>query len=494
MEASRNDEPKEEANSPGRGTQTSSQKKQGEAGHRPQHSLNAQSIINSFSTLGVICGVVRPTKIQSDVEVMRKADIVILDWLLQDRMPNYTQRLLRNLVAGENGQNSLRLVAIYTGEARLEDIYDKVVVELKRAGVDPKENENKTEISYQHSRVVIYAKSNVNLASYLKSRSIAEDTLPNRLIKDFSAMTEGLLPSIALTSLTAVREGSHKILDQFCADLDPAFLAQRIRLSNPEDAERQIVNHVAEELRGLMDNAVAKESPAGKNAVENWIRHKGGNNGTFMFGSKMLDLEETIELAKKGIENTEILKNTFFKGLSSGFSCNGDTDLDERLAWIMSFQTVFNAPPPILWLGSIIETIDDESQHLLCMRPRCDCVRLEKETSFFFLPLVDPNNKEQQLVVRLNDRTFKRLGIEFDSAKWVHLKFSPANNSTHSVTATLQQAGDFEFTDTSTPEKRYKWKGELKAEYAQRIAQTLATKLSRIAVDESEWLRRIAKS
>ena len=51
--------------------------------------------------------------------------------------------------------------------------------------------------------------------------------LPERLVQDFAAMTEGLLPGIALTSLTAVREGAHRVLDQFCADLDPAFLAHR---------------------------------------------------------------------------------------------------------------------------------------------------------------------------------------------------------------------------------------------------------------------------
>ena len=114
-------------------------------------------------------------------------------------------------------------------------------------------------------------------------------------------MTEGLLPSIVLTSLTAVREGAHMVLDQFCADLDPAFLAHRACLPNPDDAERQIVNHVAEELRGLMDNAVAAESPAGAELVESWIRQRSGGPGCFVFGNKSLTLDQTITLAKKGL-------------------------------------------------------------------------------------------------------------------------------------------------------------------------------------------------
>ena len=99
-------------------------------------------------------------------------------------------------------------------------------------------------------------------------------------------MTEGLLPGIALTSLSAVREGEHKILDRFCAALDPAFLAHMACLSDPEDAERQIVTHVAEELRGLMDNAVADESPAGVQVVEDWIRCKGDGGTGFKFGER----------------------------------------------------------------------------------------------------------------------------------------------------------------------------------------------------------------
>ena len=197
-------------------------------------------------------------------------------------------------------------------------------------------------------------------------------------------MTSGLFPSIALTSLTAVREGAHKVLDRFGADLDPAFLAHRACLSDPHDAERQIVNHVAEELRGLMDNAVAQASPASAEAVESWIRHKGVGTASFVFGDRSLDLEQTIALANKGLAASE-LGNNAFEGLTAGFCGDDVVELDERLAWIMSFRTVYNAPPPTLWLGTVVtESSGKCEKHLICIRPRCDCVRLEGETSFYF--------------------------------------------------------------------------------------------------------------
>ena len=473
---------------PGRSAHASSQEDPGPGDRAGRNTLDARSVMNSFAKLGVICGVVGPG--QSAMEMLRQADIVVLDWLLQNGDPGYALGLLRDLLTGEVDRNSLRLVAIYTGEARLEDIYKAVFAQLKETGLQPEENKNATEIPYRHGRVVFYAKADVNLAEHLKDRSVAEEALPERLVEDFSAMTEGLLPSIALTSLTAVREGAHRVLDQFCADLDPAFLAHRACLSNPDDAEQQIVDHVAEELRGLMDNAVAARSPAGAPAVEGWIRHRNGGASRFVFGDKELTLDQTVTLAKKGLEPSDLPKKAF-EDLSAGFADNGVDDLDERLAWIMSFRTVYNAPPPTLWLGSVVtEMVDDGGRHLICMRPRCDCVRLKEETSFFFLPLIEPRKAKEQLVVRLGNK-FKRLGVGLDPAGWIHRRFKPSEGK-RAVTATKKEAhGPFVFKNTRG--QRYTWRGELKTEYTQRLAQNLAKMLSRVAVNESEWLRRMVR-
>ena len=489
MAVERSDGPKGDLEIPGRHSHASSHENQSPAGRGPKHTLNARPVIDSFSELGVICGVVGPT--QSAMEVMRQADIVVLDWLLQDGDPQHALSLLRDLVAGEVDRNSLRLVAIYTGEPRLEDIYKTIFDQLKEDRLDPNGNGSRTSISYRHGRVVLYAKSSVYLAGALKERSIAEEDLPERLVEDFAEMTEGLLPRIALTSLTAVREGAHRVLDRFCADLDPAFLAHRVCLDNPDDAEQHIVNHVAEELRGLMDNAVAAQSPAGAGAVENWVRLRNGGGGRFMFGDEKLNLEETIDLAKKGLKASNKLGNNAFEGLSAGFAGSKITDLDGQLAWIMSFRTVFNEPPPTLWLGSVVTATGyGEDKHLICMRPRCDCVRLEGKTSFFFLPLVAPQKMKEQLVVRL-DSSFKRLGIDLDPAGWFCRQFKPSEGVSAVTAIKENTSGPFVFKDTCNG--RYVWQGELKAEYAQRIAQTFTTPLSRVAVDESEWLRRMAK-
>ena len=240
MTFSGGDGPQAEVVVPGRRLQSVGRDDQGPAGRGSAHALDARSIMDAFSALGVVCGVVGPK--ESATEAMRKADIVVLDWLLRDGDSRYTLSLLRELLNGERERNSLRLVAIYTGEARLDDIFQIVFDELANNELDPIDNGSKTTIPYRHGRLELYAKAGVNLAEPLKVRGIAEGDLPGRLANDFAVMTDGLLPGIALTSLTAVREGEHKVLDRFRAELDPAFLAHMACLSDPEEAEQQIVN------------------------------------------------------------------------------------------------------------------------------------------------------------------------------------------------------------------------------------------------------------
>ena len=99
MARGRTDGPRAEVVAPSRHTPPSSQDDQGPVGRGPVHTLNAGSITDAFSALGVICGVVGPT--ESAMETMRQADIVVLDWLLQDGDPRYALKLLRGLLDGE---------------------------------------------------------------------------------------------------------------------------------------------------------------------------------------------------------------------------------------------------------------------------------------------------------------------------------------------------------------------------------------------------------
>ena len=458
------------------------------------HDLDTRTIIEEFAALDIICSVIGPTRLA--MSAIRQADIVVLDWRLKDDDPEFALNLLASILTEEPDRNALRLVGIYTGEPELQAIQDDIVAKLKEEGLDADGSEAGT-VTYGHGRVVLYAKPSVNLPTALQSRETDESELPQRLVNDFSKVTAGLLPSIALVSLTAVRECAHMVLDQFCAELDPAFLAHRACLTDdPDDAERQMVGHIAEELRGLMDYAVAHQRPAGRQPITNWIREQAGDPPRdFQFEGRALSFKDTVALATNGLENQGVLGRKRFECLSAGFGGGESRALDERLAWIMSSRTVFNAPPPRLWLGTVVRkrgSDDDQESLLICLRPRCDSVRLPRKTatSFAFLPLGEPCPKYMQIVVRLGD-SYQRQGITMDASGWKINEFKPDNDGEPVLARRERPMGTFMFIDAAGRE--YEWLGELKAEFAHRVAQTFADKLSRPAVDDSEWLRRLVK-
>ncbi|WP_141699195.1 response regulator receiver domain [Candidatus Thiosymbion oneisti] len=460
-----------------------------------RHSLDARVLVDAFAERGLICAVIAPRPdTESDKTIApaaKRADIVVLDWQLNHDNGERALSILSKLIEADAGER-LRLVAIYTGEQDIAAIGQMVEREMRKQEWTFKPDDRGVVLSYRHCHIVIYAKSDTRLAPDLKDRSIPEADVPQSLIGDFGDMTTGLLPSIALSSLAAVRDNAHRVLDRFQSSLDAAFLAHRACLSAPEDSQRHIVNQIAGELHAIMDDAAATDNPAGIDAIKEWLKRTAGANAEFTFGeNKKLSFDRTVTLLSEGLKKNNFLGEKDFKCLSSGFARKQDSteELDRQLTWMFNFRTVFNAPPPILHLGTVLrrDNDKDDEKFFLCMRPRCDSARLTGENAFLLLPLTDPKEKTIQLVIRTSPETYRRVSVGTQASEWSLVRFAPEKVG-GAVTAEKDNDGAFFFT--AVDGTRYRWVGELKAEFAQRIAHHFATGLSRVAVDNSEWLRR----
>jgi hypothetical protein len=469
-----------------------------------RHSLNVRPLVDSFSERGLICAVLVPTKPETNgaatvAPAARRADIVILDWQMDGDDGRWTLSIMHRILTDDAGER-LRLIAIYTGEKDISGIGRKIAAELKKGGWPFTLDAREVELSLAHCRIVVYAKSGTSLVSELNERSVSEDKLPKRLIGDFADMTGGLLPGVALTSLAAVRENAHKLLDRFHTDLDAAFLTHRACLQTPSDSQRHIVSQIASELHSIMDDATTTGDPAGIDAIKGWLTASAGADAEFIFGAdKKLSFMETVDLLDNGLgQSTGALnKKNDFRILTSGFCREGTNgnDLDHRLAWMTSSRTVFNSPPPRLHLGSVLRRHENDAEVMLflCMRPRCDSARLSKNESFLLLPLVPPpaeGGKAIQLVVQTGMNEYKRVSVCTEASSWRLVTFGPKKKSTP-VVAEKDDSGIFRFVATDNTE--YEWLGELKTEFAQRVAHRFAASLSRVAVNNSEWLRRLEK-
>ena len=491
-----------ELETPSRRTTAAARRGQENQAASNRHSLDAGTIVESFAMKGLICGVVAPNStsdlIDNLASAVRQADIIVLDWQLQNDDGHRALSLVNHIV-DDDDDDRLRLISVYTGEQDINQIGREIKAKLEESGREFKFlRERSVTLSRGYCRIEVYAKAGTLVEYELRDRLVEESEVASTLIGDFSNMTLGLLPSIALSALTAVRENAHKVLDKFPSDLDPAFLAHRASLHSPDEASQQLVAQVASELHGIMDDVVARESPVGLEAIGHWLVDRIGGDTTIAFdNNKEMSLDQTTALLREGLERAHgpLSKRSDFKILSRGFAredVNAE-ELDRRLAWMMNFRTVFDAPLRVLQLGTVVgkEQSSGEIDFFLCLRPRCDSVRLneEKTESFLLLPLMEPPQQNTiQLVLRTNEPqiVYPRVSVSTRMTQWQLLKFRP--DKTQQSVIAKRDGHCFYFT--SSGGVRFEWLGELKAEFAQRIAQHFASGVSRVAVHNSEWLRR----
>ena len=465
-------------------------------GSRDRQSLDAGAITKSFSKEGLICGVVRPAQDEGNVvKSVERADLVVIDWKLHRDDGERALRILNSILDGDQDQR-LRLIAVYTGESEIGEIGGRIREELGKNGrkFESGGRDEPVTLLCGPCRIEIYAKSNTPMSPGLAGRSVSEEELPGRLIDDFADMTTGLLPSIALVALTAVRENTYRVLDKFESGLDAAFLTHRACLPSPDDSERHMVAQIASELGAVMEERVIRGRPSGMEAIESWIRKYKGS-GDVSFGDNKLTHECVLELLSDGVDTTSVpRKSKAYSWLTAGFVLDDDdslSDLDLRFAWMTCFRAI-EPPEKTLWIGTVVRGCagSEDDEYLLCMRPRCDSVRMTTPESFLFLPLTKPRQGMFQLVVRSHSSRYDRVGVNTDMSRWKLIEFRP-DQEVKAVVA-RKEADSYVFTDLCGG--RYEWIGELKTDVAHSVGQALSVTLSRIALDRSEWLRRSERS
>ena len=183
----------------------------------PPRPLKVDPITWSFARQGMVCGVVSPQGGQDDHETLAKAvaraDIVILDWRLSRSTGANALPLLKRILA-EDQAHRLRLIAVYTGEREHKVIRDKIADVLNDLDTPDQaeitSDDNLIAVDFRACRIVVYAKPDSHTLE--PSTIVHEEALADRLIADFADMVEGLLPSLVLTALAAVRENVYRVL------------------------------------------------------------------------------------------------------------------------------------------------------------------------------------------------------------------------------------------------------------------------------------------
>lgn len=487
-----------------------------------EHELNAKKIIDDFAMRSMVCAVIRPKDVEMEslrdkvYPLANSCDIIVFDWVLYEftdgaKIKEFISEITKSSKEGKR----LRLIVVYTGQENLAEIAEQIKTRLETDGLRDVKLKDAYTLQSGPVRIAVYAKENVQISSEnkdLAARVIPIEQVPDKLISEFTDMTMGLVPNVALESLAALRENTHRILTKFNSNLDGPFLAHRAMLPHPEDANDLLTQLVGAELTAVLEgkeiSRVADEF-GGKDIIQAWVEL----NDSEMIGMKEPGFAEKFRIANGPEAIAKVSKllrgGLFDKDLPADFQSMKKAPhkasltsklsrylepevLEYRFAILTTLRSDYRVKAPSLFPGTILREISENSdeaagaqrmKYWVSIQPACDCVRVNPETEFRFLELVVISDGNFDLV--LPDSKFVRVKVAYNKSKTI--AFSPWGELSQTVRG-IRKVDDVCFI--SDKGSLYSWIGELKFEQAQRIVNKYAAVRSRVGVEESEWLRR----
>ena len=272
--------------------------------------LNADIVINAFADIGMVCAVLKAAPggefEKRTAKAAVRADMVVLDWKIHDSAGDVALSVMRNILADDQNNNRLRLIAIYTGEPDLRGIYERIQVAIEDFYEGEElEADCPSRITKGPVRVVILAKEGTfnSHSSSPGHQEVTERELAGRLADEFVSMTSGLLRNVALAGIATIRNNTHRILASFDQNLDPAYLGHRLLLSNPPDAEDHLVSALGSELLSVLEED-RPGAHANIDAIERWLKGVNGPNVSkpFPFSEKANAVNSLLNWLQRGIK------------------------------------------------------------------------------------------------------------------------------------------------------------------------------------------------
>ena len=470
------------------------------------HHLDARPLLDRFAEKGLVFAPLRLDKDENEprtVKAAQRADIVVLDWKINGNYGDMTIRLIQDILAAAGDPQRLRLIAIYTGENTLADITKRVRSALDEIFPDePKGSDEPFAVRRGPVRIVVYAKAGTKLPeedAELHSRISAAEDLPARLLTDFARLTSGLVSNVALDALARLRGNMHRILRRLHPGLDAAYLSHRALVTPPEEAEDHLVAVVVSEIATVLEeHAVGRRADLA--AIRAWL------NGRIAVGVNFKEAFELVEgdpveslcaLLTVGVDNKTLPKDMKSladkeqaRALTERF-CKPDNDAaarDPEFARLLSMRERYGTRLPYLTLGTVLaKGANDALSYWLCVQPICDAVRVTKDRRFPLVPLRVVTGKQDGFdLVLVENAKIVRLKASTHPYQQDSPSFAP--DSTFMTVQPTKKEDTMLFTTTDRVE--YRFVGELKPDYAQRLLQQIGAQQNRIGVVESEWMRR----
>ncbi|MBA3757155.1 MAG: hypothetical protein H0X02_13465 [Nitrosomonas sp.] len=407
------------------------------------------------------------------------------------------------------------MIAIYTAESKPDDellrIIESGIKEIATAFQSDQFKKMGNVMSVGPMSIAILRK----YGSSLDDRH-SESELPDRLLDILARQHSGLLMNAAIAAVTAVRQNTFQLLNLFSDQLDAAFVAHRIGLLTPEEAEEHFLHVIVSDLQEILESANIADN-LNSDTLLSWAEDLNERN---VLGEKFFDVtfpeaRETLQfLLTSGLAALDRYKkedgNLHPKAIACAKKHNGSKRKDRKkrltlmteqfnteaeesnLLWSnrTSIRHHYGEPAPFLSPGTIVQTVGgDKYEFLICVQQDCDCRRIPKAgKEFIFLPAAR---------VSVDQANTGDIYFKVDT-EWQEWKISTKGYDIQKIffkpfyaddVVKACKINDCEWFFSNSERREYKWLGALKSLHIQRIIHRLAQNISRIGVIESEWYR-----
>lgn len=439
-------------------------------------------LIKSFSKEGLLVTPINPKTLGSQnkedcisilLALAAKSDVIILDWDMSVSLDTNNSfsgaELSKSIIKKLNLDNKYRLVMIYTAD---------------------KEKDVRNDLPET---------SNIDIKIYGKSKTTGTivkeyDELATQVHIDFLSSKKGLLTLLLLKALTYIRYSTYSMLDTLKSDFDKSVLCHYLLTNNTTDFQNFCEDIIYDEILGYLDQCNASEIL--KNEVikyvvdENKITYESEHTDKKDFGELIKYIESLENTAEDSIKKS--MKNFLTKKLS-------DVEITMLKQFSIFVSTLDKGLVQNLHLGCIVKKDDN---YYLCIQPACDSVRIpskelietkldEKSNkkqpapkSFVFLKLEKSEKPEDKVDFYIqNDSEIIGLSVIYNQVE--NFYFSGDKDGL----VALNKEGSYKTYSRKDENIAFDYVCCLKPMFAQKIANNFAANISRVGIDQFEWLR-----
>ncbi|MCC4783104.1 hypothetical protein LMH77_09340 [Vibrio lentus] len=403
---------------------------QEDSSKKKTHLIDTLALTSAFYECGIVAGLYQPQIEEGQdagefaskaMGVSSTADVLILDWMLDGADDTYSKEIVKQILAHDRASGGrLRTIVVYTGEADLHKLCNDLMVYLDDEKLD---DSTEFQIKSEHLNIVFY-----NKVDPTALRPVSEKDLPEKALKEFAVLVDGLVPAFAMKASSAIRNSTGRLISKFDKELDVGYLAHRALLPNSMDAEVFMLENIVSYLRNIL--AIQKVDKEALNSahVTNWVEHNhehlsksiSASNRTIDLSQEQLSnflangFEASIKdvLITSGI--TERKATEFLSSKTKILSLMSVLDTEHRkssesakgLAVLTSFRRIFSdvlgdIEMPYLTQGTIVYR-KIEGEFYLCVTPKCDTARVEGERTLSFTKLTQlQEGKQADIVIPL---------------------------------------------------------------------------------------------